>query len=87
MAVENEMEEELDIPHPVCILKATGDHKFELDIAALEKLLLQDHIKDKKVILENLLLYSYLFRKYSSNCINPSITANMKMLVFQSNCI
>ena len=49
VAVENEMEEELDIPHPVCILKATGDHKFELDIAALEKILLQDHIKDKKV--------------------------------------
>jgi len=50
IAVENDLEEELDIPHPVCILKATGDHKFELDIDALEKILLQDHIKDKKVV-------------------------------------
>lgn len=46
----NEIEEELDIPRPICILKATGDHTFELDIEALEKILLQDHIREKKVV-------------------------------------
>jgi len=50
VAVENEMGEELDIPHPVCILKATGDHKFELDISALEEIILKEHIKEKKVV-------------------------------------
>ena len=46
----NEMEEELDIPRPICILKAKGDHSFELDIEALQNVLLQDHICDKKVV-------------------------------------
>jgi len=46
----NDMDEELDIPRPICILKAKADHSFELDINALEKILLQNHIRDKKVV-------------------------------------
>jgi len=34
----------------ICILKAMDDHTFELDIKALERVLLQDAIRDKRVV-------------------------------------
>ena len=37
-------------PRPVCILKAKDDHTFELDTSALENVLLQDSIRDKRVV-------------------------------------
>ena len=37
-------------PKPVCILKAKDDHTFELDTSALENVLLQDSIRDKRVV-------------------------------------
>ncbi|XP_047132328.1 atlastin-2 isoform X1 [Hydra vulgaris] len=37
-------------PHPVCILKSKDDHTFELDIAALEGILLQKNVRDKQVV-------------------------------------
>ena len=37
-------------PRPVCILKAKDDHTFELDTLALENVLLQDSIRDKRVV-------------------------------------
>lgn len=37
-------------PRPVCILKAKDDHTFELDTDALESVLLQADIRDKRVV-------------------------------------
>lgn len=37
-------------PRAVQIIRSEPDHKFELDEDALEELLLQDHIKDKNVV-------------------------------------
>lgn len=40
---------ELLDPRPICILKTKDDHSFELDAEALESVLLQPQVKDKKV--------------------------------------
>ena len=37
-------------PCPVCILKALDDHTFELDTDALEKVLLDREVANKKVV-------------------------------------
>ncbi|KAK3919829.1 Atlastin [Frankliniella fusca] len=37
--------------HPVPIVLVSKDHKFELDEEALERILLQDHVKDKHVVI------------------------------------
>jgi len=36
--------------HPVPVVLATEDHQFALDEEALEKILLQDHVKDHHVV-------------------------------------
>lgn len=36
--------------HPVQVVTAGDDHKFDLDVAALESILLQENIRDKKVV-------------------------------------
>ena len=45
-------EEEFDmsLPQPVCILRSKDDHSFELDMDALSRLLLQEDIRDKRVV-------------------------------------
>lgn len=37
-------------PCPVCILKALDDHTFELDVDALEQILLKPEVANKKVV-------------------------------------
>lgn len=42
---------DLDKPRPIQIVLAhEDDHNFELDEAALEKILLQEHIKDLNIV-------------------------------------
>uniref|UniRef100_A0A672JQ01 Atlastin-2-like n=1 Tax=Salarias fasciatus TaxID=181472 RepID=A0A672JQ01_SALFA len=45
------LEEEVDFARPIQIVLANEEeHSFELDAAALEKILLQDHVKDLNVV-------------------------------------
>lgn len=37
-------------PRPVQIIKFQDDHQFELDEEALESILLQDHVKDRHIV-------------------------------------
>lgn len=37
-------------PHPIQIVTAHMDHKFELNIEALQELLLSEDVKDKPVV-------------------------------------
>jgi len=48
---EEEEEEEEEKPKPIQIVLANKEeHGFELDTAALERILLQDHVKDLNVV-------------------------------------
>ena len=40
----------IDSPRPIQIVIAKGDHSFELDIEALEAILLNNNVKNKKVV-------------------------------------
>lgn len=40
----------MESPRPIQIVIAKGDHSFELDIEALEAILLSNNVKNKKVV-------------------------------------
>lgn len=61
MTIKTEMEDynsknsedpsvDVSVGHGVPIVLSTSDHRFELDIDALEELLLQDNVKDRNVV-------------------------------------
>lgn len=37
-------------PHPIQIVNVKEDHSFDLDLSALERVLLSDEVKDRKVV-------------------------------------
>jgi len=39
-----------DVPQPVCILKSVDEHRYELNVPVLEKILLAPEVRDKRVV-------------------------------------
>ena len=79
---------DVDIPdaRPICILKTKDDHSFELDEEALESVLLQPDIKNKKVVV---VCVAGAFRKGKSFLLNFFIRyldgkVNFDSLYFES---
>ena len=79
---------DVDFPdaRPICILKTKDDHSFELDEEALESVLLQPDIKNKKVVV---VCVAGAFRKGKSFLLNFFIRyldgkVNFDSLYFES---
>lgn len=64
---KSDVDVEISDPRPICILKTKDDHSFELDEEALESVLLQPEVKNKKVVV---ICVAGAFRKGKSFLLN-----------------